>query len=60
MGKGIYLNLIITLGLLLLVVILIQPPKLGPGVLDAESNFYPALHNSLYYLDQARAIQQKL
>jgi hypothetical protein len=54
MGKGIYLNLIVSLGLLLLVVILIQPPKLGSGVLDAESNFYPALHNSLYYLDQAK------
>jgi hypothetical protein len=54
MRKGSYVNLTITLGLLLLGVILVQPPKLGPGVLDAESNFYPALHNSLYYLDQAK------
>ena len=46
--------LVVGVALLLLGVILVQPPRLGPGVLDAESNFYPALHNSLYYLDQAK------
>jgi hypothetical protein len=39
--------LVVGVALLLLGVILFEPPKLGPGVLDAESNFYPALHNSL-------------
>jgi hypothetical protein len=54
MSKGSCINLTVTLAILLLGLILIQPPKLGPGVLDAESSFYPALHNSLYYLDQAK------
>jgi hypothetical protein len=54
MRKADYVSPITTLVLLSLGMILIQPPRLGPGVLDAESSFYPALHNSLYYLDIAK------
>jgi hypothetical protein len=54
MRKTDYVNVVVTVAFLSLGVVLIQPPRLGPGVLEAESNFYPALHNSLYYLDVAK------
>jgi hypothetical protein len=54
MRKSGCVNLTVTLAVLLLGVIVIQPPGLGPRVLDYESSFYVGLHNSLYYLDRAK------
>jgi hypothetical protein len=54
MCKSIRWPLIVSLALLLVGVFLLLPARLGPGVLDSESNFYPAVDNSLYYLDQAK------
>src|SRR6266487_5979122 len=40
--------------LLLLAVIFFLPSGAGPGALDREKAFIFGLHNSLYYLDQAK------
>src|SRR5207302_9563309 len=40
--------------LMLLAVILLLSPGVGPGALDSEKVFMAGLHNSLYYLDRAK------
>ena len=56
MRKAGYTNLAAGLALLVFAVILFRPPtpSLGPGVLEYEKVFISGLHNSLYYLDQAK------
>jgi len=46
--------LVVGIVLLLLAVIFFLPPGIGPGALDSEKVFMVGLHNSLYYMDQAK------
>ena len=46
--------LAVTLALLLLAVFVFLPSGAGPGALPREMGFTGGLHNSLYYLDQAK------
>jgi hypothetical protein len=54
MRKPGYVNLTVALVLLLLAVILFLSSGRGSGGLNSEKVFIAALHNSLYYLDQAK------
>jgi hypothetical protein len=46
--------LVAALALLLLAVFIFLPAGAGPGALEREMGFWGGLHNSLYYLDQAK------
>lgn len=48
-------NLVIGIVLLLLAVVVFLPAGAGPGALPREMAFVGGLHDSLYYLDQAKS-----
>jgi hypothetical protein len=54
MRKPGYATITGAVALLLLAVVLFLLPGVGPGALDSEKVFMAGLHNSLYYLDQAK------
>ncbi len=54
MRKIAYINFLVCLVLLLFATILFWSARTDPRALDREMGFIGALHNSLYYLDQAK------
>jgi hypothetical protein len=54
MHKSDYRYLVIALVLILLAVNVYLPSGAGPGALPREMGFWGGLHNSLYYIDEAK------